>query len=73
MNDHFSKLLDFKNGIDCCYHSNLSISAIFFGFPKIILLKNLVSPKIVKNSIEFSLLDLGLEAFLFHFALLEKE
>ena len=54
--------------------SNSSIwGMFFFGFLRIILLKNLVSREPLKNSQKFSLLDLSLEAFWFHFSLLEKE
>ena len=70
MNYHFSKLLDFKNSDDCCYYSNLSISATFFGFPKIILLKNLVSREFwrILENFHFSILISKHFDFTFHFS-----
>jgi len=58
MNFHFSKLLSYEN--------EPTVSAVLFGFHGINLFKNLVSR-------EFSPLDLDLEAFSFHFSLLQKE
>ena len=65
---HFSKLLSYENA----HEQAICFSWLTWLSRNKSVQKSRFS-RIVKNSREFSLLDLDLEAFWFHFSLLEKE
>ena len=71
-NFHFSKLLSYENAHDCYPTASHCFSSLIWLSRNKSVQKSRFS-RIVKNSREFSLLDLDLEAFWFHFSLLEKE
>ena len=69
-NFHF--LLSHENAHDCYHTASHCFSSLILLSRNKSVQKSRFS-RIVKNSREFSLLDLDLEAFWFHFSLLEKE
>ena len=70
-NFHFSKLLSYENAHDCYPTASHCFSSLIWLSRNKSVQKSRFS-RIVRNSREFSILDLNLEAFWFHFSLLEK-
>ena len=71
-NFHFSKLLSYENAHDCYPTASHCFSSLIWLSRNKSVQKSRFS-RIVKNSREFSLVDLHLEEFSFHFSCLEKK